>query len=387
MTDDGTEVLVRETFRSREHVMTGRQVDLLAGVDQRQPARKWLLIAAAAVVLAAMVAVVGVAVGWPGRDDRVAAPDRDGPPAAPQGWVWHSSLGMEIAVPARWTVNDTACGQTNRPTVVYGFQPGAECITPEPPTKRIAIISGNLDPRRSGSGGDQDYFYGELYGQDYYTAGVSTRDIILDGVAASLTEGPIADGRYAALLAVPSRQVYLTVRSTKPIEVATIVNTARLVDVDRLGCTVNRPQITAPDPVPPDLVPASADTVRVCWYSAWRHGGRLEGSGELAATDAAWLVSAVNSAPAGRNPDKKGCVDSRPVVPEMVWLFVDPAGHTTRVWATLFWCTGRGLDNGARVVAVSKRMARVICAPPYPNIRRCDGFFDGPISGGRRDRR
>src|SRR3954462_10781472 len=65
------------------------------------------------------------------------APD---PPPAAEGWRWESSLGIELAVPADWSVNDVGCLQTDAPTIVRGTGGGLDCFTPEALTKEIVLI-------------------------------------------------------------------------------------------------------------------------------------------------------------------------------------------------------------------------------------------------------
>lgn len=361
MIEDETEALVRETFRSREHLVAGAgHVDLLAKIEPAKRAsgpaglgvvpvgshRARLMVATIALIAIATVgAVVLATTGGPGR-----APGRGGTgPAAggdaPEGWVWYSSLGMEIAVPADWVVNDTGCNQSDRPTVARGRGAETQCLTPEPPTKRIAEISAVPDPSPPDS---------ERLG---IVVDVTTTEITIDGVPAVRTTGAVADGRYAAVLTVPSRQVYLLVRTTDQGERDQILDTVRLVDVDRLGCATERPPVTAPADPAASLLPETTESVRVCFYGVGPDRP-LAASAELGATDADWFVHAVDSAPAGRNPDAPPdqCIDTGEVVPDAVLLFIEPDGSVARLWMTFSTCTERGLDNGARQAHVSADM-------------------------------
>ncbi|MCI0687755.1 MAG: hypothetical protein L0Y54_11030 [Sporichthyaceae bacterium] len=343
MTDHETEALVRETFRSREHLVAGRQTRLLADLEPRRPRNRGLHVAAAALAAGAVVAAVTVAVTQPDRGGSVAALPGAGQPAAPDGWTWYSSLGMEIAVPADWRVNDIDCNQTNAPSVVRGRALVLDdCLTPEPATKRVAGIS--------------PVGYAAL-------EGVAGSPVKLDGVAATLTETTLPDGRYAAQLAVSSREIFLVVRTTDPAEGAAILDTARLVDVDRLGCATERPDVSAPADPPAAMVPAESDTVRICSYGRGLDS-RLQASGELAPTDAAALVAKVNAAPAGRNPDQPPdqCLDGEPVTPDAVLLFSQGGGAPTPVWITFSSCTDRGLDNGVRQAHTDAETVNLISA-------------------------
>jgi len=349
MTEDETEALVRETFRSREHLVAGRNhVDLLARIEpaRRRGAgrpqaglppvrfRRGPLVAGVTLIAIALIGGIVLATA-DGPNGQAAGPDTGGPAAggnAPAGWVWYSSLGMEIAVPAGWAVNDIGCGQSDRPTVARGRGMERACLGPDFATKRVAEISAVPDS--------------EL-------AGGTSRDITLGGVPATVTEGTLEDGRFTAQLAVPSREVYLAVRTTDAAERAAILDSARLVDVDHLGCATGRPAVTVPAEPGATLVPAGTEAVRICLYAFG--ADRLSASAEVTGADTAWLVNAVNAAPAGRNPDQppSACLETGPVVPDAVLQFVQPGGEITRLWATFGTCTGRGLDDGSRQAHVS----------------------------------
>src|SRR5258705_998712 len=102
-----------------------------------------------------------------GRQAPVSPPNSElAQPGGPtQDAMWISSLGLEIAVPAGWEVNNYGCGMDSRPSVVRFLGMTLACATPEPPTKDLAII---------GAAPDGDY------------AGMTTRDVTLASVPARL---------------------------------------------------------------------------------------------------------------------------------------------------------------------------------------------------------
>ena len=118
------------------------------------------------------------------------------------------------------------CNQTDRPSVVRGLGASDLCLTPEPSNKQLAVIGST--PERE---------YGE---------GFTTRPVSVSRVAATLTQGRLPDGRHAAQLAITSRQVYLDVRTIDEPEITAILGSARLVDVDHLGCPTHRPPAERP---------------------------------------------------------------------------------------------------------------------------------------------
>jgi len=62
-------------------------------------------------------------------------------PPLPAGWVRRSILEMVVGVPGDWGINDFGCNQTERPSFVYDGGTVNLCYTPEPPTKRVAIVT------------------------------------------------------------------------------------------------------------------------------------------------------------------------------------------------------------------------------------------------------
>ena len=351
MTERELASVLRETFREHEDAIDGRRDGLVpAARDRARRRRNRHAAIGAAVVTVVLLGGIGLAAALPrlgaptapsGSPGPTAGPTlgpTGGPPGTgdlPHDWVWISSLGLEIGVPGGWAINDYACNQTDRPSVVRALGAMRECLTPEPPNKQLAVI---------GNGAEREY-----------PEGFTTAAVTIDGVAATRTEGRLPDGRYAAQLAIPSRDIYLDVRTIDQQERDTILGTARLVEVDHVGCPVRRDAVTADDPETPTLVPADATRVRICYFGPGP-GSPLQASAEI---EAAALVAAVNAAPAGMNPDPSAamCADYGVYAPDVLLLFVSPGdrpgGSTSRLWVTFSHCHARGLDTGRRQAHVS----------------------------------
>jgi hypothetical protein len=271
----------------------------------------------------------------------------------PPGWVPRSSRGLQIAVPQDWTLNDFACHQTAAPSFVNSPNPML-CYTVEPPTKQVAVIL---------AGPDGDY------------TGMTTVDADLGGVPVFVTRGRLADGRYAGLLAIPSRGVDLSVRTLDEATRETILASARLVEVDYLGCPTQRPD---PDPTgaPTDAIIGDEDpvTVAVCHYDNGDVPGLpavLEGSAALDDTQRLTLASQLRAAGRGRNPDAPSdmCMDVVPPAPDALLLLGDGAGHVSRLWVTFEACSQRGVDNGAIQVHVTQAMITTFMNPLHATYR------------------
>jgi hypothetical protein len=360
VSDRDIEDVLRDVFRSREHVVAGGQSGLLPQARRRANRRRQLRVAGVAFVTAAAAMVGGLAIEF-GVPDGGAGSVADSPtasgempaargqtPALPHDWVWYSSLGLQIAVPGGWEVNNYGCNMTDRPSVVRAQGMTRSCHTPEPTTKNVAVIGATADQLHEG---------------------MTTRQVLIGGVPATLAEGRLPDGRYAGQLAVPSRKVYLDVRTTDEPERREILNSAHLVDVDHAGCATTRPASGAGSGAP-SMIPVDPDYVAVCYYA----GGtdeRLQASANLGDTEIRQLVEAANAAPEGRNPDlpPSRCRDSVEVAPDVVLQFsgADGAsganGAVSRVWVTFSSCTRRGLDNGTRQAHVSREIVELLMTP------------------------
>jgi hypothetical protein len=238
----------------------------------------------------------------------------------PPGWVPRSSRGLQIAVPQDWTLNDFACHQTAAPSFVNSPNPML-CYTVEPPTKQVAVIL---------AGPDGDY------------TGMTTVDADLGGVPVFVTRGRLADGRYAGLLAIPSRGVDLSVRTLDEATRETILASARLVAV----CHYDNGDVPG--------LPAV-----------------LEGSAALDDTQRLTLASQLRAAGRGRNPDAPSdmCMDVVPPAPDALLLLGDGAGHVSRLWVTFEACSQRGVDNGAIQVHVTQAMITTFMNPLHATYR------------------
>jgi hypothetical protein len=340
------ETLLRDTFRSREHETVDSAERLLPGARRHAHRRRRLRVAGSAVgTMLAVASIIGA----------VVAPGRTGvPPRPPQssvgttsgpgpGQMLISSLGLEIAVPSGWDLNNYGCGMSDRPSVVRyrGVEP--LCLTPEPPTKDLAIIASQPD--------------GEY-------ARMATRDITVAGVPAVLTEGRRPDGRYAGLLAIAARGVYLSVRTVREADQRAILGSARLVDTDHLGCPVRRPAATSQPGHRQTFVPTDPSSAAVCLYGTRPEAsGVLLASNELTRDGIDTLVPAMNAAKPGLNPDAPAshCTDiAGHSEPDVLLRFVRRDGSVTVVSMSYSGCTRRGMDNGSAKAQLTDAILRSV---------------------------
>ena len=148
-------------------------------------------------------------------------------------------------------------------------------------------------------------------------------------------------------------------------ELTAVLDSAHLVTTDHLGCT-----LTPAPPQPPAgaderfLVPSDPARfrVRVCGYGQGV-GARLAASAEMGEADAAQLVTRINAAPPGLNPDPPAamCVDLGPTTADVVLLFVDHDDSVqARLWLTYSPCAHRGMDNSVRQGQVDYEIVKLV---------------------------
>jgi hypothetical protein len=254
-------------------------------------------------------------------------------------------------VPANWAVNDSGCGMTARPSVVRGKGLQTLCYTREPATKEVAIIQETLTPD------------------------TVTRATTVAGVPAERGGKRLVDGRYAGWISVPSRHVSVDVRTRDPETTVRILHSLQLVDTDHLGCPTRQPPKATRPPFQSAFAPSDPATISVCHY-----GGkdRLQASAEIK-DNARQVAAALNAAPPGRNPDRPArTCDARTDPPgdDAALLMKDstaprvndgaaPRIDDSVVRIRFSSCTGRGMDNGARTVQVSRGVIQTIMAPVH----------------------
>jgi hypothetical protein len=353
MTDKDVVDALKATFQGREELVSGRAGTLLPEARRRwRRQRRWKT-AGVAMLVTVVTAGIGVAVLSPLRyglgpaDSAATGPTM--PPAEPgrtpeltHDWVWHSALGLQFGAPGGWGFNDYGCNQTAQPSVVHadGYV-WRDCFTPEPSYKNLVVVG--TRPER----------------QD---PNLTARDIVISGVPATLKTGQLKDGRYAAELAIPSRQVYLTVRTVDVPERDEIVRTAHLVDVDYLGCATGPPPSTTSFAPAGPLSSAGQDLfVRVCAYlganpAAWR----LTKSGQLSAEAANAFAAAANAAPEFVPSDQ--CGQSSEYAALVLVMRGDEV--VARLWILNPDGCGPRMDTGSRKVSLTTAMATALGEVP-----------------------
>ncbi|MBN1172698.1 MAG: hypothetical protein JXA67_11040 [Micromonosporaceae bacterium] len=307
---------------------------------------RWVVIVAAALATVCL-AGGGVAIsrvfdlsGGGGRLSSGAQPEV---PVA-DGWRLESSLGIEIAVPASWGINDYGCNMTEKSSVVRGSSAALLCFTQEPAGKEIAEIRA-------------------LSGVPEPTPPAET--VRIGGVVALRSEGRLDDGRFTGRVTVPDRDVVVLVRARSDHTVQSVLDSVRLVDVDHVGCELRRPDAVVPGRAAAVLVTPEPVAAGVCYYGGPRSDGRLHASIELPQQAARDLAAAMNAAQTGVNPDVSSdqCVQTSPKAVDAVLRFRGQDEVVETVAATFSSCEDRGFDNGVRSVPVTRSLIDMFMAP------------------------
>jgi hypothetical protein len=270
-------------------------------------------------------------------------------PPVTSGWRLESSLGVEIEVPAGWSINDYGCAQTAAPSVVRGGGPVSLCFTPEPVTKEVAII-------------------GQVLGAD--SAQRPGHAVTVNGRSATRADWRRPDGRYAGWVTIPGRKIAVDVRTNAAATTRRILDSVRLVDPDHLGCPTARP---APTGTGTPLAPANPSAVDVCYYGG-TESDRLMASTRLTGTAAEHLTAALDAAGPGGNPDRPAsdCTDRRPLLADAVLRVHGPGDAVRLLWVTFSSCTGRGVSDGTRTVQVTQSIVQQIMDPLHSGYHRYD---------------
>lgn len=258
MTDDLGLALDR-SVRGAVDELTLDPVLLLRGVQARQQGRtaRWRTGGAA---LAAAAAVTAVALVVPVLKDRPPPAEQATVPTVPAGKQAVSWHGVEVLVPAEWTIGDVQCSSPASDTVL---RPGIRlgCLGRTIPGLTVVEFHElTEDPRTLGA----------------QLAETATNPVEVSGVPALRGTAPLPDEPgVQSVLVVPSEQVVVTVRSPDPARVEALLEDVRVVAVDAAGC---RSRLPAAQPAGPSeragaeaaLVPGQPTAASLCEYSGLR---------------------------------------------------------------------------------------------------------------------
>ncbi|MFL6073528.1 MAG: hypothetical protein ACJ73S_09050 [Mycobacteriales bacterium] len=338
------ENVLKATFRDHEHLVDGLG-PLLPPVRERiagRRTRRRLLAAVAALVCAGAAGGTAVVAAAGGGGDHQPAPTT--------GWRWESSLGLEVQVPADWSVNDLGCGKTHRPTVLRALDTAAV----QAPTGCRLQLSPHTDHAR-------------IEVLRPAPTDLPVHNITLNGAGGISAEGRTSDGRYTGWLYIRSPQVSLTVVTGNAATTHRILHSARLVAVDHLGCpTRDSDRRTSPlaEGSAPFVPPGQVSAVACLYQPDQPIDNRLSASAALPPANVSALANALN---AGQAVHDHSC-PSHPEEHEdrryALVRFRDTGGDVTTVDVEFTTsCVGSVVLRGETMVKLTFDTARLFMDP------------------------
>jgi hypothetical protein len=317
------EELVRRTFAAREEdvlIPYG-----LAQTARRQAKRRRGRFAILGSVVAFAAAItVGVAV----NADRPVSPDETvahpAPTPADGDWQWMSSAGAELRVPASWVVDDGKCSPDR---FSFGVARRA-CDATVRGARPLVEINGSEVPKQAG------------------------QSVTIDGQSAHRATMTLPGGRSQGIIRFDKLPITVSATLTDTVLLERILDSVTLSAIDHVGCQTRVPSAGRPaasTTATEQMIPPGATEIIACSYSLWN----IQASARLDQRQTAGLVAALNSAPAGPNPDRK-CLEGPAYPIAVIARYPDRPPVTVHI---RFWgCTGRGLDNGTRVSHATRKV-------------------------------
>jgi hypothetical protein len=225
---------------------------------------------------------------WRRRSHREVPVDVDSgtAPAAAEDFA-----GAQASRDAAWTllqgVNDLGWGTPLHDTVIRAVGPQPDCAFSDHPRVQTATVEADTP----------------------VPGGLSARTVTLGKAHVRRAEGQRPDGRYTGWLQAQSPAVTLTVVTSDAATTRHILDSARPVTVDRLGCaTRDNGETSAATPAGPGFVPAGQVSAAACLYAAGgSDDGLLEASAAFPPSNVAALVTALDAGPGCGSPRRRPC--------------------------------------------------------------------------------
>lgn len=272
------------------------------------------------------------------------APGPTSTDAVPAGLQPVSFHGVEVLVPASWSINAIRCGST--PTqdtvVIEDGSPQAACLQAQPPGLTVLRLAPLGEPFDGAAGFATDTT--TVSGQPA-RRGVGTLDRANGGQQWEVE---------IAVLVLPGPGVLVTVESPDPTYAQELLDSVRIVDVDSVGC---RDRVPPLEPRPGDsrsgaadrLVPGAPTSAAICRYV----GDWLARSAAVPRDDVGQLVTILNALPVGVSTPGPGffvtpesCADDPARV--FVVQFAEADGTASDVHVNLDGCRDIAATNGVR---------------------------------------
>lgn len=316
------EDLVRQTFAEQEQQVTV-PIGLAESARGRARKRRVQFATGGTVVALAAAITLGLAVGG----DRSVPPATTGPP---EDWQWMSSAGAELQIPASWIVDDVACSPARS---FFGARRACDA-TVEGDRPLVEINGGGA----STQGG---------------------QSITIDGQVAHRATTTLSDGRTQVIIRFDDLPLVVTASLTDTALLDRILDTVTLTAIDHVGCPTGAPPTGRPaastTATEKSILPGTAAEIVACQYGK----SKIRASARLDPNQALRLITALESAPAGSNPDQPGRCTEVPTYPITV-IARYPDRNPVTVHIRYWGCTDRGLDNGTQISQVTKEIMSAV---------------------------
>jgi hypothetical protein len=316
------EELVRRTFAAREEdVLIPHGLAQTARRQAKRRRARFAILGSVVAFAAAITVGVGVSADRPVSADRTVA--HPAPAPADVDWQWMSSAGAELRVPASWVVDDGNCS-TDR----FSFGVARRACDATVSGARPLVEINGIDVPKGGQA------------------------VTIDGQSAHRGRRPLPGGRTQGFIRFDKLPITVTATLTDTAILERILDSLTLSDIDHVGCQTRVPSTGRPaasTTSTEQMIPPGATEIIACSYSR----SSIQASARLDQRQKAGLVAALNSAPAGANPDRK-CFEGPAYPITVIARYPDRPPVTVHI---RFWgCTGRGLDNGTRISHATRKV-------------------------------
>ena len=317
------------------------------------PGRRGLLVIGIVTLIAAILFAVSVLV----PDDRPtagpSASSTDQPTTAlptPPALQAVSFRGIEVLVPAGWTLYAEWCGTPVQDTVLIGGDDGNTllCALLQPPGITIVRLASLSSP-----------FGDEL-------VHLATDPVTVSGLTARRGVGMVGRAEFAVLV-VPDRGAVVSVESPDAASAQRLLDSVRVVAIDSRGCVDQVATLVSPGaPARPGaaslLVPGVPSGASICQYDEnW-----LSGSAALDRAELDQLVAILNGLPEGTSPPQTLGPENCAAELERghVVKFAYATGEPVDVYVHTDGCTALSA-NGARTTEISDALVSSLLAPGF----------------------
>ena len=261
--------------------------------------------------------------------------------------------GLDVTMPASWTINDTTCGTPESDTVIRDQGATTTCLIPRPQGINSLELVDN---------------------PEYWQQKMQSVRTLTNSHGVALERGTVPD-RAGEAIYVPDVHVLMFADTVTDSETSAIIGSIQLADTDPNGCAMRAMDLDPPASYQPEaslkgaLIPGSPSSIAICHYvDNWLVSSATSTGQEM--TD---LVGVVNGLPEGfvhappSTFDPSICSESSSAGGEVGSGFVlwvsEPGSATVPLWAHIGFCGHLGITNGVRDGQLTPELAASLNRP------------------------